>query len=270
MAVRAHAPEALDSPTMRLTVAQPRSTRTFSIACVTAAILFACGEGHAESASGQIRGTVSYARRAPAVGAVVVLTRADERSLVKAASTGTNGTFAFDGLADGIYNVEVRREGYVPVIRAAITVRAPFRAIVEVHLAPGAAEPDAATPAGNGRASLTATVRVARRGALAEARVRLVRSDGVDDPRVGLTSEAGTIAFEDLAAGRWRLEVVAAGFLPLRTGIDLEGGVDVEATLEPQPADYQPLPQDLIAPEDVSPPPGGTRAVISPPVSPGP
>jgi len=239
------------------------------MAGVTAVIVLAWGVGHAEPSSGQIRGTVSYARRTPAVGAVVVLTPGEGRSLVKAASTGTNGTFAFDGLADGNYKVEVRREGYIPVVRGAIAVRAPFRAIVEVHLAPGAADPEAAPPVREGTASLTATVRVARRGALAEARVRLVRGDGVDDPRMGLTSEAGTIAFEDLAAGRWRIEIVAAGFLPLRANLDLEGSVDVEATLEPQPADYQPLPQDLIAPEDVSPPRESPSAATSTPPSPG-
>ena len=58
-------------------------------------------------------------------------------SPVRAATTGTTGTFAFDGLSDGAYRAEVRREGFSPVVKSGIKVRAPFRAVVEILLVRG-------------------------------------------------------------------------------------------------------------------------------------
>jgi hypothetical protein len=49
--------------------------------------------------------------------------------------------------------------------------------------------------------------------------------------------------------------VSGAGLLPLRAELDLSGDVSLEAQLATQPANYKPLPQDLIVPEDVLPPP---------------
>jgi hypothetical protein len=89
-----------------------------------------------------------------------------------------------------------------------------------------------------------------------EARVLLVRPDGEADPQGALTTEDGTFAFDGLPAGRWRLQILGAGLLPLRTTVDLSGAVTVEAWLAQQPANYKPLPQDLLVPEEAIPPPG--------------
>ena len=113
--------------------------------------------------SGQVRGTISYGRHAPAVGAIVVMRPESATSPVRVATTGTSGTFAFDGLRDGSYRAEVRREGYAPVVKSGIQVRAPFRAVVEVLLVRGAALQEAAreAQAADGSASLTGAIRVA-------------------------------------------------------------------------------------------------------------
>ena len=174
---------------------------------------------------------------------------------MRAATTGTAGTFAFDGLPDGAYRAEVRREGFSPVVKSGIKVRAPFRAVVEILLVRGES-PHEAAPAAEGSASLAGTIRVAGGAPLAEGRVRLTRADGADDARMILTDAAGAFASPQLKAGRWRLDVSGAGLLPLRVDLDLVGDVALEAQLAAQPASYRPPAQDLIVPEHVIPPAG--------------
>ena len=205
--------------------------------------------------SGQVRGTISYGRHTPAVGAIVIVRPESAPSPVRIATTGTSGTFAFDGLSDGAYRAEVRRDGYVPIIKSGIRVRAPFRAVVEVLLLPGDAPPDPSAPA-TGNAALKGVVHVAGGAPLAEARVRLTRADGADDSHTLLTDVAGAFAVPQLESGRWRIDVQGAGLLPVRADLDLDGDVAVEVQLAAQPANYRPLPQDLIVPEEVIPPPG--------------
>ena len=207
----------------------------------------------AATASGQIRGTISYGRREPAVGAIVVVRPETQPSPVRAATTGTSGTFAFDGLPDGVYRADVRRDGYAPVVKSGIKVRAPFRAVVEVLLARGDTPPTSAEVV-TGTASLTGTIRVATGAPLAEARIRLTKLGGGDDLRTVLTTGTGAFSFPALSAGRWRLDAQGAGLLPLRAELDLMGEVAIEAQLAAQPANYRPLPQDLLVPEDVIPP----------------
>lgn len=176
-------------------------------------------------------------------------------SPVHLATTGTSGTFAFDGLSDGTYRVEVRRDGSVPIVKSGIKVRAPFRAVVEVLLLPGEA-PRSDALSVDGSASFAGIVRVAGGAPLAEARVRLTRDDGADDSKTVLTDPAGAFSIPQLKAGRWRVEVQGAGLLPVRAELDLSGDVAFDVQLAAQPANYRPLPQDLIVPEDVIPPPG--------------
>ena len=208
------------------------------------------------SNSGQLRGTISYGRRAPAVGAVVIVRPENAPSPVRMATTGTSGTFGFDGLADGTYRAEVRRDGYTPVVKSGIQVRTPFRAVVEVLLVRGETPQEAVQAGGTVEtsASLAGTIRVAGGAPIAEVRVRLMRRDGTDDARMVTTDTTGAFALPQLAAGRWRLDVQGAGLLPLRAELDLAGDVTLEAQLATQPANYRPLPQDLIVPEDVIPP----------------
>jgi carboxypeptidase family protein len=209
------------------------------------------------STSGQLRGTISYGRHDPAVGAVVIVRPEKAPSPVRVATTGTAGAFAFDGLPDGMYRAEVRRDGYSPVVKAGIQVRAPFRAVVEILLVHGDAPPEAAAAGPvEGDASLAGTIRIAGGAPVAEARVRLMRRDGADDARMVLTDAAGAFSLPQLPAGRWRVDVQGAGLLPLRAELELAGEVKLEGQLAAQPANYRPLPQDLIVPEEVIPPPG--------------
>jgi hypothetical protein len=207
------------------------------------------------AASGQVRGAISYGRHDPAVGAIVIVRPDGGSSPLRIATTGTSGTFAFDGLPDGVYRAEVRRDGYVPIVKSGIRVRAPFRAVVEVLLLPGEAPPNPPAAA-TGTAALAGVVRVAGGAPLAEARVRLTRADGADDSHTVLTGVEGAFGVPQLKSGRWRIDVQGAGLLPVRADLDLDGDVAVDVQLAAQPANYRPLPQDLIVPEEVIPPPG--------------
>ena len=233
-----------------------------SIACFLGVGALAAAVGASDApvppaaSSGQIRGTISYGRHAPAVGAVVIVRPDTAPSPLRIATTGTSGTFGFDRLPDGMYRAEVRRDGYASVVKSGIQVRTPFRAVVELLLVRGEAPPGAAqaSTAVEGDASLAGTVRIAGGAPIAEVRVRLMRRDGVDDARMVTTDGAGAFSVPRLAAGRWRLDVQGAGLLPLRAELDLAGDVSLEAQLATQPANYRPLAQDLIVPEDVLPP----------------
>lgn len=209
----------------------------------------------AASAAGQMRGVITTARRTPAVGAVVLVKPEGAATPVLVGTTGVSGRFAFDGLADGTYRAEVRREGYLPVVKSGIAVKAPYRAVVEVTLVRGKAGPEEASALPPGTGTVRLTVRTGPETPLAEARVRLVQAEGREDPRATLTNGSGQASFESLPAGTWRLEILGAGLLPLRAALDVAGEIAVDATMSPQPADYQPAPQDLIVPEDATPPP---------------
>src|SRR5262245_34848358 len=129
---------------------------------------------HADA--GQVRGTILYGRRDPAVGAIVIVRSETGPTTVRIATAGTSGTFGFDGLPDGTYRAEVRRDGYVPIVKSGIQVRAPFRAVVELLLVKDDAPPapQAAAPAG-GDASLAGTIRSAGGAPIARS----------EEPRVG-------------------------------------------------------------------------------------
>ena len=206
-------------------------------------------------ATGQVRGSVFYGRRQPAVGATVLVRPENAGTPLFAATTGVSGTFAFDGVPDGTYAAEIRRDGFAPVVKRGIVVRTPFRAVVEVLLTRGDAPAAPAPQAAAGAASLSGRVRGAQGAPLVEGHVRLTRIEGAEDPRTVTTDDAGTFALPGLSAGRWRLEVQGAGLLPLRVSVDLSGDVGIDATLGSQPPSYMPPAQDLIVPEEAIPPP---------------
>ncbi|HUC44181.1 MAG TPA: carboxypeptidase-like regulatory domain-containing protein, partial [Candidatus Sulfotelmatobacter sp.] len=196
----------------------------------------------------------------PAVGAVVIVRPDGATTPIRVSTTGEDGAFAFDHLEDGAYRVEVRREGYAPVVKTGIAVRAPFRAVAELLLVHGTEPPPAASSAPSGtdghRVAMKGMVRLLAGAAVSEAHVRLTRVDGGDDPRALLSGLDGRFAVDGLAAGTWRIEILGAGLLPLRTTIDLVADTTLEAQLATQPANYQPSPQDLIVPEEAIPPKG--------------
>jgi hypothetical protein len=80
------------------------------------------------------------------------------------------------------------------------------------------------------------------------------RVDGTDEPRSTLSRADGSFAVEDLSPGAWRLEILGAGYLPIRVALDLDVDSRLTALLVPQPMNYTPAPEDLLPPEEPIPP----------------
>jgi hypothetical protein len=210
----------------------------------------------AGSKTARLEGTASLDRHRRVVGATVLASSGS--SLHWLTSTDDKGFFALDRLPEGSYRVELRRDGLAPVVKEGINVRFPFRAVVEVTLAPATDRRVSAKREGAGtarRVRVTGTVRVRGGEPLGETRIRLVRADQVEDPRSILTSRDGTFALEDVPAGAWRVEVLGPGYLPVRMVLGLADDARIEAVLVSQPANYVAPAVDLLPQEEPIPPP---------------
>jgi hypothetical protein len=206
-----------------------------------------------------IQGTVILKRKSPVVGAAVVVRSQDGGSSVVVTSTDAKGNFRVDSVQDGSYRLDVTREGYEPVVKDNVAVKAPFRAVVEIVMeaAKGGATAPAATPkdgASTGPIRLTGVASTRDSGPKGEVEIRMQRADGKDEPRSTLSMQDGSFAIDGLTPGAWRLELLGAGYLPIRVALDLEEDSRMTATLVPQPMNYTPAPEDLLPPEEPIPP----------------
>jgi hypothetical protein len=148
--------------------------------------------------------------------------------------------------------VRISREGYTSKVKDGIVLKFPFRAVVEITMEPGTANLAAAgdaPSAGVAPVVVRGSVKSSEGDGVGEAWVRVVRQDGSVDPVDLRTPVDGGFAFEGLAAGEWRLEIIAIGYLPLRQRLMV--GTDTELTVQliRQPPDYEPSPIDLLPPE---------------------
>lgn len=200
----------------------------------------------------RLQGTAFLGRHRDVVGATVLVREEGDPSVVYCTTTGDKGAFRVDGLENGSYRVEVRREGLRTVVKSGIELRFPFRAVVELTMEPlGAAE--AGSPAAD-----SSDAKVAVRGrardrdgnGLRAARVRLVRSDGRVDPREVSSAGDGTFSIAELPAGAWRLEARAVGYLPIRAPLEVSSATDLHLSFVRQPAGYEPSPLDLMPEEE--------------------
>ena len=208
----------------------------------------------------RLQGRAAVGRRNEVVGATVLVHAREDASRVYLTSSGESGAFVVDGLPDGEYRVRVARTGLSPVTKDRVSVRFPFRAVVEVTMQPGT---DGTALAGSASHTVT-DERIAVQGQvrgqdgepMPEVRVRLVRIDGRVDPRSLRTGNDGRFAFPDLPAGEWRLGIQGVGFLSKRQPIDLSSDTELSVTLVRQPAHYEPSPLELMPPEQPVPPEG--------------
>jgi hypothetical protein len=236
--------------------------RAVSIVLVAAAMLGAAAAAEetapAPPKMARLEGTASLDRHRPVVGAAVLASVSGDRPLLWLTSTDDKGLFYFERLPEGTYRVELKREGYAPIVKEGVAVRFPYRAVVEVRLVPDAAAKASASraeaQAGN-RVRLSGAVAVRGAGPLGEARVRLVRTDETEDPRSTLTLPDGTFEIGDLPAGAWRIEVLGAGYLPARMNVDLAQEARLTAFVVQQPANYVAPAIDLLSQEEPIPPP---------------
>lgn len=217
--------------------------------------------------SSELQGSTYLGRNRKVVGTtVLVRPEADPSRLVVTSSDG-KGIFRVGALPDGEYRVEVSRDGLEPVVKSAVAVRYPFRAVVEVPMRPrqaAVASSDAPSGSASTPEPLTLRGRVVDAGdqPVADIPLRFSRRDGGEDPHLLQSGEDGSFELVGLSSGAWRLEVRAVGFLPIRTDLELLADTSLRISLVRQPADYAPTPLDLMPPEQPLPP----RGLDAPPV----
>jgi hypothetical protein len=209
----------------------------------------------------RLQGSASVGRNRQVVGATVLVRRADDTSRVIVTASDSKGRFRVDGLTDGDYRVEIRREGLRPVVKEDVGLRFPSRAVIEVMMEPIDTAPDPAPLPVEGQ-SLAGLPRVTVRGevverdgdALADVALRFVRTDGRADPILVRTVDDGSFELAELPAGRWRLDTRIVGFLPIWVATDFTEDMRLTVSMVPQPAGYQPSPLELMPLEQPLPP----------------
>jgi hypothetical protein len=224
--------------------------------------------GSSATASGTLQGSAYLSRNRRVIGATVVIRSETDVSIpatIDLTATDARGGFRLDQLPDGNFRVEVNRPGLVPVVKSAVELRHPFRAVVEVGMTPLSVTPAVARPPSVAERPppptlptlrLSAEMREAVGAPLADAELRLRRADGGDDPRSLRSDARGAIDGVEISSGSWQVEVVAPGFLTMRTLLDIEGDVHLRCHLVRQPSDYVPSPLELMPPENPLPPAG--------------
>lgn len=209
----------------------------------------------------RLQGAAKLGRNRHVVGATVLIRRSDEASRFFVTTSDSKGRFRVDGLPDGEYRVEVRREGLRTVVKDRVDLRFPSRAVIEVTMQPADAAPAPVPPPTSGE-SLGNVPQVVVRGevveldggAMPEVALRFVRTDGRADPIVERTGEDGSFELPELPAGRWRLDTRVVGFLPIWVSMDFQEDTRLTVSMVPQPAGYDPSPLELMPPEQPVPP----------------
>jgi hypothetical protein len=209
----------------------------------------------------RLQGAASLGRNRHVVGATVLIRRSDEPSRFYVTASDSKGRFRVDGLPDGEYRLEVRREGLSTVVKDDVDLRFPSRAVIEVTMRPVDAAPDAMPRPTTGE-SLGSVPRIVVHGevierdgqAMPEVELRFVRTDGRADPIVARTGGDGSFELPQLPTGRWRLDTRVVGFLPIWVGMDFQVDTRLTVSMVPQPAGYDPSPLELMPPEQPVPP----------------
>ena len=209
----------------------------------------------------KLQGRARESRTRDVVGAMVLVQRPSDPSVIYLTTSGGDGKFSVDRLPDGDYTVRLNREGYTSEVKTGIQLKYPFRAVVEVTMEPGQADLGAAGDPASGKAEidLAGLVRAEDGTGLGEISVRIVRQDGSVDPLTLRTPEDGAFRFDGLPPGEWRVEIVGIGYLPVNQRLMLNGDSAIAVQLVKQPADYVPSPLELMPPEAPIAPEGFSR-----------
>jgi hypothetical protein len=246
-----------------------RTTQTVRCAAILAVALLLVAPARADepppsapTATTRLQGAATFERNRPVVGATVAVRPESRAGEVRLTTTDAKGNFRIDGLADGQYTVEFHREDLETVKKPGVSLRAPFRAIVEVKMRPRATPRSApSAPRAEGvsaEARIEGKVLGPEGTPASDVRVRAVRSDAAVDPRETRTGADGTFALEGLIPGEWRLESLGLGYLPVRLDLQVAGPTRLELHLVRQAATHLPLPLDLLPHEEPIPPPDGS------------
>jgi len=205
----------------------------------------------------RLQGSVKLERNRPVVGAAVtVIPEAGDGPLI-VTTTDSRGTFRVDDVPDGAYTVVFERSGLDAVRKQHVELKAPFRPTVEVVMKPGTGLVVAAPQQADTAATVAGIAGDRDGGSVSDLKVRLLPAKGDTDPRETVTDAAGAFELTDVPPGPWTLEARGLAYLPVRATLPLAGGtLRVRLVLVPQPPAFDPLPEDLLPPEEPIPPPG--------------
>lgn len=206
----------------------------------------------------QIQGKVSLGRNRPVVGAVILVRSETDPGPIWVTASDQFGQFRVQGIPDGTYRVVIRRDGLTRFEQSGLALKAPFRGIVEAVLAPASAPEPGSLPASAPDRSIRVSGTVTGPGGepAVGAEIRFIRADGSIDPRDARVGAEGTVTMDELPAGRWRVEVLDPGTIPLRATVDIVDDVDLDVRLVAQPANFEVAMEDLIPRERAKAPPG--------------
>ncbi len=206
-----------------------------------------------------LKGNARLGRNRPVVGASVRIRPENDLSRYLLTSTDGKGLLKTMELLDGDYQVTVTKDGLAAVTKSAVTVRFPFRPVVEIEMVPGPGPETPAMAAGSDE-PLALTGRVLNRegNPVPDVAVRLVRLDGAGDPVRLRSGEDGGLDGLNLVPGVWSVEIRSVGYLSIRSVMELDGPVRLLALLVPQPAGYLAPAIDLLPQEKPVPPAGFT------------
>jgi hypothetical protein len=210
----------------------------------------------------RLGGRAFLGRRDPIIGATVLVHPEGRPDKLYLTSTDAEGIFRVAGLPDGSYFVRIEREGLGAQTKNDVSLKFPFRAVVEFDLDPVSAAsatssriiPEATAP--SGPLVLRGGVFEVNGGPVPELRLRFIRADGEEDPRVVRSAADGSFELTGGGSGVWKLEVSGVGYLTQRMALDLTGEATLKVLVVRQPPDYDPTPFDLMPTEQPIPPVG--------------
>jgi hypothetical protein len=221
----------------------------------------AAAEPPAERTS-RLGGRVYLERRDPVVGSTVLVHEQGNSTRLFLTSTDDGGIFRVNGLPDGMYRVRVEREGLGAQVKDDVTLKFPFRAVVELDLDPVGSDAAAASRIMPDGSDLSGPLLVRGRVVtvddepVGEVALRFVRIDGAEDPRVVRSLPDGRFELGGVGSSVWRLEVNGVGYLAQRMALALHDETSLRVIVVPQPANYDPTPTELMPSEQLIPPPG--------------
>jgi len=234
---------------------------------VAVAVVVAIGPSRGQEApseAGQrltrLQGTAMIDRRERVIGAVVMVRPEDGVARIYLTSTDEDGDFLLDAMPEGLYSLTLARSGYETVVKTAVALKFPFRAVVELTMqrsddvVPVVTRGDVSAEAS--AVSISGIMSDRQGNPLSEARIRFVHPEGTADPRYVQTGTDGSFVVGDLASGVWEVEVDGVGYLPIDVDLAFTEDTEMDLRMVRQPADYEPSPFELMPPEKPTPPPG--------------
>ena len=173
---------------------------------------------------GQLRGSVSGPDEEPLIGVSIVLVPTQNNHVLYATSTDEGGKYGFNGLLTDVYQVYAEGQGFASVVKKRISVKPPFRAIIDFEMQPigpgeatvmpgSDADPGAVEP---GTVGQVEGVFVDGKGEpVLEGSVVFRRLDDADDVFYAQTDEQGHFSQSNLPAGVYDITTKSPGLIPL-------------------------------------------------------